>query len=121
MAFSAHTPSQHAFVEILKNEALYLELGAFYQNKRDLFREAITASRFEILPCSGTYFQLLHYGDMSELGDEAYAEYLTKEHKIASVPISVFYLSKRDEHVLRFCFAKEDKTILKAAEILCKI
>jgi len=121
MAFSAHTPTQHAYAAIMKDKDLYLELAAFYEDKRNLFQKAINSSRFEILPCHGTYFQLLSYKGISEMPDEEFARELTIKHKVASIPISVFYLSKRDEQVLRFCFAKEDETLLKAAEILCKI
>jgi len=121
MAFSAHTPSQHAYAKILENEDLYLHLNEFYQAKRDLFRDALSGSRFEILPCSGTYFQLLSYQNISNERDTEFAKRLTIENKVGSIPISVFYLSKRDDHVLRFCFAKENETLEKAAEILCKI
>ena len=121
MMFSAHTPTQHAYAELMKNKDLYLELGAFYQEKRDVFRDAISSSRFEVLPCSGTYFQLLGYKNISEANDTEFAKELVLKHGIASIPISVFYMSKRQDHVLRFCFAKENKTLLKAADILCSI
>jgi len=121
MAFSAHTPSQYAFAKIMEDPSLYLELSAFYQAKRDLFQNALSNSRFELLPCKGTYFQLLGYKNISDAPDEEFAKELTIKHKVASIPISVFYLSKRDESVLRFCFAKEDQTLIQAAEILCRI
>ncbi|MCB9246403.1 MAG: methionine aminotransferase [Flavobacteriales bacterium] len=121
MAFSAHTPSQYAYARILDNKALYHELAAFYQHKRDLFADALKSSRFEVLPCKGSYFQLLKYDKISDMKDTDFAKELTVKYQIASIPISVFYLSRRDEHILRFCFAKDDETLLKAAEILCKI
>jgi methionine aminotransferase len=119
--FSASTPMQYAVAEFLSDKAQYLELSDFYQKKRDLFVELIKASRFEIIPSKGTYFQLLSYRNISDEKDTDFAARLTKEHKIASIPISVFYHKQVDNKVLRFCFAKEDKTLEKAAEILCRI
>jgi methionine aminotransferase len=81
----------------------------------------LAASRFQLLPSKGTYFQLLGYEKISEEADTAYAVRLTKEHKIASIPLSVFYHEKTDNKVLRFCFAKSKDTLLKAAEILSKV
>ncbi len=121
MAFSAHTPTQYAFAKMLQDEASYLHLGAFYQKKRDLFRELIKESRFETLPTHGSYFQLLSYKNITDEGDVQFAERLTRQYKIASIPISVFYKDNIDHHLLRFCFAKKDETLIKAAQILCKI
>ncbi len=121
MAFSAHTPTQYAFAKMLKDESSYLNLGKFYQDKRDLFRELIKDSRFDILPTHGSYFQLLSFRKISQERDMDFAERLTRKHKIASIPISVFYKDNTDHQVLRFCFAKKNETLIKAAEILCKI
>lgn len=121
MAFSANTPVQYALADMLQDKSSYLELANFYQKKRDLFQELLQGSRFEILPCSGSYFQLLNYDQISNEPDTEFAKRLTREKKIASIPISVFYRMKTDSHVLRFCFAKSDDTLKKAAEILCKI
>ena len=121
MAFSANTPIQYALADMLKDPSSYLELSQFYQQKRDLFQSLIRDSRFEILPCSGSYFQLLNYDAISDEADVDFARRLTIEKKIASIPISVFYRMKTDSHVLRFCFAKSDETLKQAAEILCKI
>ena len=121
MAFSANTPIQYALADMLSNPNSYLELSGFYQQKRDLFQEYLKESRFEVLPCKGSYFQLLHYSAISDEGDFDFAQRLTREKKIASIPISVFYRKKTDSNVLRFCFAKSDDTLKKAAEILCKI
>lgn len=121
LAFSANTPVQYAYAEFLKNKDLYLELGQFYQDKRDLFQKYMRDSRFEILPCKGSYFQLLNYSNISEDNDLDFAKKLTIEHKVASIPLSVFYRKRADNKVLRFCFAKSEETLEKAAEILCKI
>lgn len=119
--FCCNSFLQYALADTLEQKELYTELAAFYQGKRDLFQSAVSASRFELLPCSGTYFQLLSYKDISEENDVEFAERLTKEFKIASIPISVFYENKTDNKVLRFCFAKNNDTLERAGEILCKI
>ncbi|RMG75748.1 MAG: aminotransferase class I/II-fold pyridoxal phosphate-dependent enzyme, partial [Bacteroidetes bacterium] len=120
--FSCNTPIQYALAEYLQNEEHYLYLSEFYQKKRDLFNQSLETSRFRIHPSAGTYFQLLDYRDISDEKDVDFAVRLTKEYKIASIPVSVFYNKPpEDTFVLRFCFAKEDETLLKAADILCKI
>lgn len=121
LVFAVNTPIQFALAEYLKKESEYLELSKFYQQKRDFFRERIKTSRFKILPCQGTYFQLLDYSNISEEKDVDFALRLIKEHGIASVPVSVFYNEQNDNKVLRFCFAKDEQTLEKAAEIICNI
>ncbi|MCU0422295.1 MAG: methionine aminotransferase [Bacteroidia bacterium] len=121
MCFSANTPVQYAIADYLKNPSTYLELSAFYQEKRDTFRALIKGSKFKILPCEGSYFQLLSYAKITQEKDTDYAVRLTKEYKIASIPTSVFYHKNTDNQVLRFCFAKENETLEKAAEQLMKI
>lgn len=121
VAFTAMTPVQWALADYLDNEEHYLGLGKFYQEKRDTFRNLLKKSRFKLMPCSGSYFQLLGYDKISELGDLEMAVTLTKEHGIAGIPISSFYHDKTDNKVLRFCFAKGDETLEKAAAILCSI
>ena len=118
IVFAVNTPVQHAIADFLRNTAAYTELPAFYQQKRDLFLRLIEPSRFTFIPSKGTYFQLLKYNDITDEGDEDFAIRLTKEFKIASIPVSVFYHKKVDEHVLRFCFAKDDVTLQRAAEII---
>ncbi|RXP59422.1 aminotransferase class I/II-fold pyridoxal phosphate-dependent enzyme [Lutibacter sp. HS1-25] len=119
--FSVNHPTQVALAAYLKTPNNYLELGNFYQQKRDLFLSLIKDSKFEFTPSKGTYFQLLNFKKMTSEGDFDFAKRLTKEHKIASIPISVFNQHNLDTKVLRFCFAKTDETLKKAAEILCKI
>jgi methionine aminotransferase len=121
MAFAANTPIQHAYAEILDRPEMFLELGDFYQTKRDFFKQAIRNSKFKQYACNGSYFQLLGYDKLSELSDIEMAKYLTIEKGIASIPVSAFYKRKTDHKVLRFCFAKSEDTLSKAAEILCKL
>ncbi len=116
--FSVHHPSQKAFAQYLKTPSHYLELSSFYQRKRDLFLELIKESRFKMTPSAGTYFQLLDYSAITDENDILFAERLTKEKGIASIPTSVFNLDQEDFKMLRFCFAKTDETLEQAAEIL---
>lgn len=118
IVFSVNTPVQFALAEFLKYEAAYLDLSNFYQQKRDLFLKLIDKSRFSFIPSKGTYFQLLKYDKISSESDVDFSVRLTKENKIASIPVSVFYQKKVDEKVLRFCFAKDDETLYRAAEII---
>ena len=121
LVFSCNTPMQYALAEFLKNKDNYLELKHFYQAKRDKFVRLIHNSNFTYQPCSGTYFQLLKYDKISREKDTDFAIRLTKEHGIASIPLSVFYHKPVDNKVLRFCFAKKDETLEQAAEVICKI
>jgi methionine aminotransferase len=121
LVFSCNTPIQLALAEFLQQKDNYLGLGNFYQKKRDHFISLIRNSKFDFIKSPGTYFQLLSYKKLSTEKDTDYAVRLTKEFKIASVPVSVFYHEQEDNHVLRFCFAKKEETLEKAAEILNKI
>ncbi len=121
LVFSTNTPVQWALAEFLKQKEHYLELGKFYQKKRDHFISLIKNSRFELTPAAGTYFQLLNFKNISPEKDTDFAIRLTKEFKLASIPISVFYHEGVDEHVLRFCFAKKEETLEAAATIINKI
>jgi methionine aminotransferase len=119
--FSSNHPLQMALAEYMENEDNYLRLNSFYQEKRDLFLSIINASRFQPLNCQGTYFQLLNYEKISDLPDTEMAKDLVQKNGIASIPISVFYHSLLDQHLLRFCFAKKTETLNRAGEILIKI
>jgi methionine aminotransferase len=121
VVFASNTPVQYAISDYITNPANYKYLGEFYQKKRDLFVETIKSSRFKVLPCYGTYFQLLAYDAISDANEMDFAIQLVKEHGIAAVPVSPFYHDKSDHKVLRFCFAKQQETIEKAGEILCRI
>lgn len=118
MAFSTNTPMQYAIAQFLDEREEWNKLANFYGAKRDLFAKLVKGSKFKILPCSGSYFQLLGYDKISQEGDKEFAERLTREYKVASIPVSVFNSSGEDNNVLRFCFAKEDETLVKAAAIL---
>ncbi|HMS66036.1 MAG TPA: aminotransferase class I/II-fold pyridoxal phosphate-dependent enzyme, partial [Ignavibacteria bacterium] len=120
LTFSTSTPFQYAINSYLKNRSVIKDLKKFYQAKRDLFLELIADTKFRPLNCSGTYFQLLDFSEITDKNDFELAVHLTKEYKVASIPVSVFYEKKTDNKVLRFCFAKEDKTLEKAAERLRK-
>jgi methionine aminotransferase len=121
LVFSVSTPLQYALADFLKKKENYLGLGKFYQQKRDYFNKLIHNSRFTCSPSAGTYFQLLNYKKCSDEKDTDYAIRLVKEFGVASIPVSVFYHQGVDQKVLRFCFAKQDETLEKAAEIICKI
>lgn len=121
VVFSVSTPVQLAMTEFLKNPDHYNSLPDFYQKKRDLFLELMKKSRFKPLPSQGTYFVTYSYEDISDEPDVEIAQRFTKEKGIASIPFSVFYGDRTDNKLLRFCFAKEDETLIKAAGILCKI
>jgi methionine aminotransferase len=119
--FSVNHPVQKALSVYLKNKENYLVLPEFFQKKRDLFLNAIKDSKFVFKPSSGTYFQLLNYANISEENDLELAKKWTREMKLASIPISVFYSELIDNKALRFCFAKSNDTLLRGAEILNKI
>jgi methionine transaminase len=121
LVFAVNHPFQLALAEYLKHKENYTELKHFYQAKRDLFRQLISGSRFQLEPCTGTYFQLLNYSNISNEKDTDFAIRLTKEFKLAAIPLSVFYTHETHQHLLRFCFAKKNETLEKAAEILLSI
>ena len=116
--FSVNTPIQYAFADYLDNKKAYLHLGKFYQEKRDLFLNLLKDSKFKFTPAKGTYFQLLDYSEISDEKDVDFANRLVTEYGIAAVPASSFYHDKYDVKALRFCFAKSDETLEKAAKIL---
>ncbi|HSZ24924.1 MAG TPA: methionine aminotransferase [Cytophagaceae bacterium] len=119
--FSVHTPTQYAVSEYMAQKENYLNLPAFFQEKRDRFIHLMSSSRFELLPAKGSYFQLASYKNISDEKDTDFAIRITKEFKVATIPVSAFYHDHRDEKIIRFCFAKKEETLEKAAEVLCKI
>lgn len=121
LVFTVNHPFQLALTDYLADKKNYLELKDFYQQKRDHFQKLISGSRFTIEPCTGTYFQLLNYKKISDEKDTDFAIRLTKEKKLASIPLSVFYTSKKDDKLLRFCFAKKEETLQQAADIINSI
>lgn len=120
MVFSVVTPIQLAIAEYLQEPEHYLTLSAFYQRKRDLFVNAIKDIGFVIKPSEGTFFQNVNYEHLSQENDLVLAERLTAESKVASIPLSAFYNETVNFKVLRFCFAKNDDTLLQGAERLQK-
>jgi methionine aminotransferase len=119
--FSVNTPIQYALADYMQDESLYLGLADFYQEKRDTFNRMLEGSKFTVEPSAGTYFQLLGYSKISDEADTEMAIRLTKEIGVASIPISVFFHEKQDDKLLRFCFAKENETLERAAEKLLKL
>jgi methionine transaminase len=121
IVFTCNTPIQYALAEFLQEKNNYTGLGKFYQKKRDYFVKLIKNSRFSIIPSFGSYFQLLDYSKITNEKEADFATRMTKEFGLASIPVSVFYHKSIDNKTLRFCFAKKEETLEKAAEILCKI
>ncbi|WP_324719761.1 methionine aminotransferase [Salinimicrobium sp. HB62] len=119
--FCVHHPTQRAFAEYLKNPNHYLELGKFYQEKRDKFLHLIKDTAFKAEPSKGTYFQLLNYSEITNEPDLDFSRRLITEYGIASIPVSAFNKDNKDHRQLRFCFAKTDETLEKAAAILKKV
>lgn len=121
VTFSVNTPVQLALAEFLSDAENYLHLGKFYQQKRDFFLEQIKGTSLKPLPCFGSYFQLLSYDATSSKKETEMAEWMTKEMKLAPIPVSAFYKDQSDRKLLRFCFAKSEETLRKAGGILRKI
>ena len=119
--FSVNHPMQIALAKYLEDKNTYLGLSEFYQKKRDLFLGLMKDSRFKFKPSKGTYFQAADYSAISNQNDLEFVTWLTKEKGVAAIPVSAFNLNKKDEKMIRFCFAKTDDTLVKAAEILCKL
>ena len=114
-------PTQKGIADYMQEPGRYLDLPAFYQQKRDLFLDLIKDSRFKFTPSKGTYFQVLDYSEITKEYDVDFAKRLTIENKIASIPLSVFNHNNLDNKALRFCFAKTDDTLRKAVDILNSI
>ena len=121
LVFCVNHPLQLAIAEYLADQSVYKDLHAFYQTKRDYFKNLISGSRFIIEPCDGTYFQLVNYRNISSENDTEFAIRLIKEKGLASIPLSVFYSEPKQQSLLRFCFEKKEETLQKAAEIICSL
>jgi methionine aminotransferase len=118
VTFSTNTPTQYAIADFLADKSRLAALGPFYQRKRDLFLDLMKGSRFVPLACRGSYFQLMDYSEITEEPDAEFAIRLTKERGVASIPTSPFLYRQAAPLVLRFCFAKKDETLERAAERL---
>jgi methionine transaminase len=119
--FTVNTPVQHGLTSYMANPAPYLDLPAFYQRKRDLFRDGLKNTKFKLLPSEGTYFQCVDISDVSDLDEAAFCQWLTVEVGVAAIPLSAFYGNGFDQRVVRFCFAKKDDTLNAALERLAKL
>ena len=119
VTFTTHTPTQWALADYMEHHPEHFEeLPRFYQQKRDLFLDAMAQSRFDMCPSAGTYFQLANYSALSSEPDQRFVEYLTKDVGVAAIPVSVFYDSPPNQCLIRFCFCKDDTTLEGAAERL---
>ena len=119
--FSVNTPVQHALAQYMANPAPYLNLPAFYQHKRDLFRAGLQKTRFKLLPSEGSYFQCVDISAVSNLTEADFCQWLTQEIGVAAIPLSAFYGNNFDQRVVRFCFAKRDETLLEAVGRLGRV
>ena len=119
--FTVNTPVQHGLARYLSDPLPYRELPAFYQRKRDLFRDGLARTRLRALPSQGTYFQLVDYSGVSTLPEAEFCQWLTRENGVAAIPLSVFYDGGFEQGLARLCFAKRDETLLAALERLARL
>ncbi|MES2910967.1 MAG: pyridoxal phosphate-dependent aminotransferase [Pseudomonadota bacterium] len=119
--FTVNTPVQYGLSSYMADERPYLDLPAFYQRKRDLFREGLAKTRFKLLPSEGSYFQCVDISDVSDLNESDFCKWLTSEIGVAAIPLSAFYADGFDQRVVRFCFAKKDETLNAALERLARL
>jgi methionine aminotransferase len=121
LTFSTVTPIQYALAEYLELPDRYFSIPDFYQRKRDIFYNGLAKTELTVTPSCGSFFQLASYGHLSQVGDRELAERMTRELKVACIPISVFYSDRRDDKIIRFCFAKEENELLEALERLKRL
>lgn len=123
--FTVNTPMQHALASYMADAAPYLNLPAFYQRKRDLFRAGLAGTAFQLLPCAGSYFQCVDYSALNvperDLGEQDFCHWLTREIGVAAIPLSAFYGGGFNQQVVRFCFAKQDATLQTALARLARL
>ncbi len=123
--FTVNTPMQHGLASYMQDATPYLNLPAFYQAKRDLFREGLAKTKFRLLPCEGTYFQCVAIDQLAvperDLPEADFCQWLTREVGVAAIPLSAFYGDGFDQKVIRFCFAKKDETLREAVGRLAKL
>ena len=123
--FTVNTPMQHGLAAYMQDAAPYLDLPAFYQAKRDLFRAGLANTPFRLLPCEGTYFQTVSYADLAgaerDLPEAEFCQWLTRDVGVAAIPLSAFYGDGFDQKLIRFCFAKQDGTLRAAMERLARL
>ncbi|WP_207534057.1 methionine aminotransferase [Desertivirga arenae] len=121
LVFSVNTPMQYAIADFLSNKGYYHELSSYFQSKRDYFRSMMSATRFNLLPCYGSYFQNAEIRHLTEEKDTDFVKRLTTEFGVAAIPTSAFYNKGTDYGVIRFCFAKKEETLEKAVNLLTKV
>jgi methionine transaminase len=123
--FTVNTPMQHGLARYMQDPQTYLGLPEFYRQKRDHFRAGLERTRFELLPCEGTYFQCVSIkglkGEQAQMTESAFCEWLIKEIGVAAIPLSAFYMNGFDQGIVRFCFAKKEETLNLAIDRLSKI
>jgi methionine aminotransferase len=119
--FTVNTPVQHGLADFMADPAPYLQLSSFYQRKRDLFRQGLSATRLNLLPTAGTYFQSVDYAAISDMPEEDFCRWLTTEIGVAAIPLSPFYAGGLEQRLVRFCFAKKDETLQRALDRLAKL
>ena len=119
--FTVNSPMQHALAEFLDDPSRYESLPSFFQQKRDLLREALAGTPLDLLPCEGSYFQLATYARVGDEGADAFARRLVTDYGVATIPLTAFYGDRTDHKVIRFCFAKREETITAAAERLRRL
>ncbi len=119
--FTVNTPMQHGLARYLANPAPYVDLPAFYQRKRDLFRAGLASTRFRLLPSEGSYFQVVDYSAISDLPEADFCRWLTTEIGVAAIPVSAFYDDGRNQGLTRFCYAKRDETLNAALANLSRL
>ena len=119
--FTVNTPMQHGLAAYMTDASHHLNLPAFYQRKRDLFRAGLAGSRFRLLPSEGSYFQCVDYSAISDETEEAFCRRLTTEVGVAAIPLSAFYQGGFEQRIVRFCYAKKDETLQLALDRLAKL
>ena len=119
--FTVNTPVQYGLASYMANESAYLDLPAFYQRKRDLFRAGLAKTRFKLLPSEGSYFQCVDISEVNNLNEADFCKWLTTDIGVAAIPLSAFYGNSFDQRVVRFCFAKKDETLNAALARLARL
>ncbi len=121
VTFAVSTPIQHAYADVVRDDPTCASLSPFYQRKRDLFLSLMEGSRFRALHSQGTYFQLFDYSEVTAQDDMTFARDLIRSHGVAAIPLSPFVQDAGTGGVLRFCFAKRDETLERAADRLRRV
>jgi methionine transaminase len=120
LVFCVNSLAQQTLADYL-NIVDVSDLGKFYQEKRDFFQSLLKSSRFKVLPSEGSFFQALDYSEISNEKDLEFCERMVKEHGVAAIPMSVFYKNNSERNIIRFCFAKDNDTLIQAAQKLCRL